>query len=291
MSVDLQTQEPKPETKVYPVADFKATGSAKGGRFEALVSVFDNVDDGGDRVIKGAFERTLKPPPEGKGFPPVVWTHLWGVVPIGASMRAEEASGFDTPNGKLDGLFIEGELLVDEHQTAKEVYAAMRQKGGDGLPPLRSFSFSWWPVKVLTEEDPEFVPVANDSRTAMVGHWRDLLDVELFEVGPCLVGMNPQTALLGVKGLLGGAELPNGGPLDPVARLLGVTAELKAGAVLSGANRSRVERAAAELQAVIEDADKNDEKDRGAQDEVETKTLIEDLHSHRPRHSVASLPA
>ena len=40
------------------VAEFKALGD-KTGEFQALVSVFGNVDRGGDRVMPGAFAKTL----------------------------------------------------------------------------------------------------------------------------------------------------------------------------------------------------------------------------------------
>ena len=183
--------------KVYGVVDLKATGPKGKGRFEALVSVFGNVDSYGDRVLKGAFEDTLKAPPEGRGFPAIVWSHAWGIVPIGASMRAEEAFGIDTPKGKLDGLFIDGALLVEEHQTAREVYAAMRQKGGDGLPPLREFSFGYRTRESKVVEEP---PADNPDGEPM--EIRDLVKLDLFEVGPTLVGANDQTELLAVKARL-----------------------------------------------------------------------------------------
>ena len=41
-----------------PVTEFKALGG-KRGEFQALVSVFGNVDRGGDRVMPGAFAKTL----------------------------------------------------------------------------------------------------------------------------------------------------------------------------------------------------------------------------------------
>jgi hypothetical protein len=64
-----------------------------------------------------------------------VWSHLWGVVPIGSTQKAEEVTGYKTEKGAVvDGLFIAGEFFVGEHQTAKEVYTAMTAKGGDGLP-------------------------------------------------------------------------------------------------------------------------------------------------------------
>ena len=185
------------ERKSFGVAELKATGPASAGSFEAIVSVFGNVDKGGDRVVAGAFKRTLSPPPEGRGFPPIVWTHLWGVVPIGSSQKAEEVEGYKTAKGDVvDGLFVAGDLFVDEHQTAKEVYTAMTRKGGDGLPVLRDMSFGYAAVDFLTSTKSDFEAVSGD-------HKRDLLDVDLFEVGPTLVGMNDAASLGEAKGMFG----------------------------------------------------------------------------------------
>lgn len=184
------------EHKSFGVAELKATGPASSGSFEAIVSVFGNVDKGGDRVLPGFFADTLKAPPEGRGYPPVVWTHLWGVVPIGSTQKAEEVQGYETAKGeKVDGLYIAGDLFVDEHQTAKEVYTAMSRKGGDGLPVLRDWSFGYSATEFATKDDDGFEPVSS-------GHLRDLIKGDLYEVGPTLVGMNDQASTVGVKSAL-----------------------------------------------------------------------------------------
>jgi HK97 family phage prohead protease len=191
----------KLETKSFGVADLKATGPASGGSFEAIVAAFGNVDSGGDRMIPGAFEKTLQPPPEGRGYPPIVWSHLWGVVPIGSTANAEEVQGYKTSKGEeVDGLLIGGDLFVDEHQTAKEVYTAMSRKGGDGLPVLRDFSFGYKATEQLTAKDDGFKAESSN-------HVRDLIAVDLFEVGPTLVGMNELAGLGDVKSALGGLSL------------------------------------------------------------------------------------
>lgn len=181
---------------IAPVVDVKATGSSKSGGFEAVVSVFGNVDRGGDRMIPGAFKSSLKSPDDGgRGFPPIVWSHLWGVVPIGKTMQAEEVTGFKTEKGAtVDGLYLAGDFFVDTHATAKEVYTALTEKGGDGLPPLRDWSFGYSAKKVVQRGDPEFEPVHK-------GHIRDLVEVDLYEAGPTLVGMNPSAATVGMKAL------------------------------------------------------------------------------------------
>lgn len=184
------------ERRSFPVAQVRALSGAGDapGTFEAIVAVFGNVDSYGDRIVRGAFARTLKPPPDGRGLPPVVWSHQWGEPPIGATLEAEEVA---------EGLRIKARLLVGEgedHATARAVYAAMKAADGNGRPPLREFSFGFTTLssRTVTEGGEEI---------------RELLELELFEVGPTLVGANPSTRLVGVKSA-------NGRVPDSLARLL-----------------------------------------------------------------------
>jgi uncharacterized protein len=162
------------EHKAFGVVEFK-TDDDEPGTFEAIVAVFGNVDRGGDVLEPGAFKKTLGR--SGRGLPPVVWSHNWDEPPIGVTLEAEEVE---------KGLRIKGRLFVEENDLARKVYAAMKARGGDGRPPLREFSFGYSAVKAkFVETDEQIV--------------RHLKEVELFEVGPTLVGMNPATELLGVK--------------------------------------------------------------------------------------------
>ncbi|HVL50316.1 MAG TPA: HK97 family phage prohead protease [Actinomycetota bacterium] len=158
------------EFKRFPLSEFKASADVP-GQFEAIVSVFGNVDRIGDRVIKGAFERTLKD----RGLPPVYHSHDWYSGPIGASLDAEE---------REEGLWIKGQLFVDlEDPFVKRIWQGMKTTGP------REFSFAYQVVESrwVTEDEKEI---------------REIVDVELFEVGPTLVGMNPDTQLLQVASAL-----------------------------------------------------------------------------------------
>src|SRR5690349_18212445 len=104
------------ESKSFALREVKMLDSDAPGSFEAVVSVFGNIDSYGDRMIKGAFARTL----EEKGNPPVVWSHEWQVPPIGAVESATETD---------EGLLVKGRLFVgpDEgHAVAQQVYTAMK---------------------------------------------------------------------------------------------------------------------------------------------------------------------
>lgn len=149
------------------------------GQFEAIVSVFGNVDSYGDRMVKGAFARTLKE----KGPPPIYWNHAWELGPIGESIEAEERD---------EGLWIKGQLWVD----IDDSLIARIHKGMTANPPaVREFSFAFRTIKSqwVNEEGVEI---------------RELLDVELFEAGPVTVGANPETELIQAASL--GAERRHG---------------------------------------------------------------------------------
>lgn len=167
------------EHKTHPVREIKAiTEGDEAGTVEALVSVFGNVDDFGDRMIKGAFKRTL----EERGLPYFVWAHEWNTVPIGVVQSAEETD---------EGLKLKARLFVGEgedHPIARQVYTAMKALDGQGKPALREFSFGFQTKSSrMVEEDGAEI--------------REITDVDLFEAGPCLVGVNPETQVLAVKAI------------------------------------------------------------------------------------------
>lgn len=204
--------------KTFPVVHFKALGEDAGGdqapgTYEALVSMFGNIDSHGDKIVPGFFVETLKAPPEGRGFPPVVWSHDWLTPPIGASLEArevtreeaEELAGKKLPATITGALYKRDRLFVaagEDSPVARQVWTAMKAAGGDGLPVLREFSFGYR----TTDWDWEEVDV--DELEASLkwteGDIRLLLKGLLFETGPTLVGSNPATELLAVKSALVG---------------------------------------------------------------------------------------
>lgn len=144
------------------------------GTFEAIVSVFGNVDLGGDRVMPGAFAKTLDEW-TAKGDPmPVIWSHDWDNPEshVGWVVKAEE---------RPEGLWVLGQFDVDNPDSARprQVARLLKQRR------ITQFSFGYmtrdW--RMVTESDGKQV--------------RELLDLDVFEVGPTLLGMNPATQLLG----------------------------------------------------------------------------------------------
>lgn len=150
--------------------EFHADAGESPGMFEAVASTFNTPVKGlfYDQVLKpGCFARTLSE----HGLPALVWSHDWDTPPIGVTLSAEETS---------EGLQATARLFVDEGEdspVARQVWTAMKAKGGDGRPALREFSIGF----NIVEADWE---VHNEEEILAIH------DVDLIEFGPCLRGRN-----------------------------------------------------------------------------------------------------
>jgi HK97 family phage prohead protease len=182
--------------------EFKAmTTVAPGekGQFSARVAVTGNVDRFNDRILPGAFTKTIADWAASGNAIPVLYAHNWSTTDglLGRVLNAYEDQ---------DGLVIDGQLNL-KSAAGRNVYDALQDRF------LTQFSFAF---------------EARDYRFVQEGgrEIRELAAVDLFEVGPCVVGANPDTELLGIKSRLA---------LDPdpllLVRLLreGLEAEKKAG--------------------------------------------------------------
>lgn len=201
-------------------AKIKAAGPADGlaeGQFRALVSVFGNEDSMGDVIARGAFAQVLAEW-KASGDPiPVVWSHKWGdpFAHIGRVLEATETA---------DGLEVLAQIEdMDTNLTAKHVHSLLKGRR------IKQFSFAY--------EVGEGGWVDTDDLAAHP--WGEYYEIKrfssLFEVGPCLVGANQETALLAAKA----ADLVHGA---------------KAGRVLSQANYDSLTAAYESIGAVLASA-------------------------------------
>lgn len=165
----------------------KAADDAPGseGVFEAIVSVFGNVDSMGDRVLKGAFTKTLEEW-EGSGNPiPVYWSHRTDdpEYNLGHVLEAKELDAGDEllPESLKDlgGLWVKTQLDLRNPKSVT-VYNLFKDRR------LTQFSFAYDIVdySIVKEEDAEV--------------W-ELKELKLYEVGPTPYGANSATELLAVK--------------------------------------------------------------------------------------------
>lgn len=154
--------------KSMPLLEAKA--DTETGTFEALVSVFGNVDSVGDRILPGAFSKSLQKWQQSGDPIPVILSHDWQNPwsHIGVVLDAKETDR---------GLQVKGQLDVKDNEVAKQVHRLMSRRS------LKEFSFGY---RVVSEKK------AKDGAN-------DLLDLDLIEVGPTLKGANPATELHAVK--------------------------------------------------------------------------------------------
>lgn len=161
-------------------------GDTDDGVFEAIVSVFNNKDLGGDVVIPGAFAKSLDHWQQSGDPIPVYWSHRMDDPDynIGVVVEAKEMAGGDPtiPEWanpwvqKNGGLYIKGAL--DTMGKGAVVRHLMKNRR------VKQFSFSY--------------EVINEQRSKS-GDANELHDLFLYEVGPTPLGMNPLTELISVK--------------------------------------------------------------------------------------------
>lgn len=181
--------------KTAPVT-IKAAGTQDGteeGVFEAIVSAFGNVDSYGDVVLPGAFTDTLA---EWKatGDPiPVLWSHAANDPDyhIGYVLEAEE---------RPEGLWVRAQLdpddLTDVRSKTSKIYRLLKGRR------VTQFSFAFDVVDAGWGE--------RDDRDVY-----ELRKLNLYEVGPCLIGVNQATSLLDIKGRKEGPPVRPATPNKP----------------------------------------------------------------------------
>lgn len=102
---------------------FEVKAVEDSGEFTGYGSVFGNVDSYKEIVAPGAFAESLEEWKAKGKLPPILWQHR-SDQPIGPYLEMSED---DT------GLFLKGQLLVDDVQQAREARALMKSKAVNGL--------------------------------------------------------------------------------------------------------------------------------------------------------------
>jgi hypothetical protein len=173
--------------KLASVIEIKSL-SDEGG-FTALVAPAGNVDLHGDRVLPGAFTKTLERWRESGDPIPVVLAHDWD-NPFSHLGVADPQDIHETTKG----LVVKGKLDVEDNDVARQVHRLMKRRS------LKAFSYGY-----TVPEGGE--KVARDGA-------KDLSEIDLVEIGPCLKGVNPKAEVLAVKSALTGDTLETGSPAD-----------------------------------------------------------------------------
>jgi uncharacterized protein len=152
---------------------FEIKAVQEDGVFDGFGSVFGNVDSYKEIVAPGAFAESLAQWKASGRLPPVLWQHRSG-EPIGPYLEMEE---------RAQGLWVKGQLLVDDVQRAKEARALMKAKAVNGLS-----------IGFVTRED------SYDRVTGI----RTLKKVDLWEVSVVTFPANPAAQISSVKSAIDG---------------------------------------------------------------------------------------
>jgi HK97 family phage prohead protease len=158
------------QKKTFDLIEVKA--DEERGTFTALASVFGNVDLGGDKMVKGAFKNTLEKWRKSGRSIPVILSHQWDSLTAYVG-KADPRAVYEDDRG----LMVQGQLFMDK-EAGRDVYRLMKE----GL--LTGWSFGYK------------VPAGGQKKNGKVN---EVTEVDLFEVGPTLVGMNPEAQLQEVK--------------------------------------------------------------------------------------------
>jgi uncharacterized protein len=146
--------------------EIKAVDDA--GLFSGYGSVFGNVDAYQEIVAPGAFGESLAAWKDAGKMPPVLWQHRSG-EPLGPYVEMREDA---------HGLWVKGQLLVDDVARAKEARALMKAKAVNGLS-----------IGFVTRED------SYDKVTGV----RTLKKIDLWEVSVVTFPANPAAQISNVK--------------------------------------------------------------------------------------------
>ncbi len=170
------------EVKVMPQAIKSITDRTVTG----ICAVFGNVDFGGDRILPGAFKKTLQ---ERAGQVVHTWFHgiegweRFATPPTAKIVAIREVGRDELGDAVLQkapaamgGLEITRAYLNTDR--GNEVLEALKAE-----VPLQ-MSFGYDVIKVGYPEGIEQLSV---------DHWRDLLEVKLYETTDCIFGMNDAT--------------------------------------------------------------------------------------------------
>lgn len=160
--------------KAVPV---EIKGAQDEGTFTALVSVFNNVDLVGDRILPGAFEKTLETW-RASGDPiPIILSHLHDDV-MAHIGQADPKNVVETDKGLL---VKDAQLDINDNPVAAQTFKLLKQRR------LKEFSFGY--------------TVPSGGQKVGKDGVNDVSQVGLIEAGPTLKGANPSTELQAVKAM------------------------------------------------------------------------------------------
>lgn len=167
----------------------EATGRIRAG----IAAVFGNVDAIGDRVMPGAFAKTLS---EGAKRCKHLWNHSYQHPPVASIVELRELSRSELPSDVLEkSPDATGGLLVKREYYDVDLANWILQAIDAGDINEMSFAYDTIQSSTRTEADPN-----NSDKTREV---RELLELKLYDTSDVLWGCNFATVADGAKNLDG----------------------------------------------------------------------------------------
>ena len=171
---------------------FEIKSISDSGAFTGYGSVFGVKDSYSDIVIKGAFTNSLNQWKEKGRLPALLWQH-----------KMDEPIGYYTKMIEDDnGLYVEGQLLIDDDPLAKRAHAHMRAKSLSGL----SIGY------VLNDYD------YDKEKSAFI-----LKDIDLWEVSVVTFPANDEARIDNVKSIFESGDIPPPREIERVLRDVGLS--------------------------------------------------------------------
>jgi len=164
------------------------------GEVEFYAAIFGNVDKVSDRILPGAFTRSLEAWTRSGNPIPMVYSHKWDSVP--------DIVGWADPKRCVQdgrGLLIRGHLDIDINPNAKLLWHHMDRR----IINDASFAFE--------------VPPGGEKRAKDGAN--NLIDLDILEVGPTLAGCNPLTEVVSTKSTHVGRKILAGSQEERQAEL------------------------------------------------------------------------
>jgi HK97 family phage prohead protease len=172
---------------------------AETGEFEGYAAVFGVTDTVNDRIAPGAFQASLD---EGK-MPPLLWQHD-PKQPIGVWREMREDA---------HGLFVRGELFINDIPRAREAYKLLRENVVTGLS-----------IGYRAKQS------HRDSDTGA----RVLTDIDLVEISMVTFPANDFARVRRVKSVLEGGGVPSQKEFEAFLRDAGLSRKQAKGVIASG---------------------------------------------------------
>ncbi|OTQ72067.1 HK97 family phage prohead protease [Gilliamella sp. N-G2] len=171
---------------------FEIKSISDSGAFTGYGSVFGVKDSYSDIVIKGAFTNSLNKWKEKGRLPALLWQH-----------KMDEPIGYYTKMVEDDnGLYLEGQLLIDDDPLAKRAHAHMKAKSLSGL----SIGY------ILNDYD------YDKEKSAFI-----LKDIDLWEVSVVTFPANDEARIDNVKSIFESGDIPPPKEIERVLRDVGLS--------------------------------------------------------------------